>query len=178
VIDGGRIQWFEGFTPGAGAQREDGSAVTLLQFVAQSSKSGKPAIRIGVESGDTQIERWVDAGDTQDPDVRLEMSPLRDEAIVVMAHRAGRAEVFHVRAGAVANVQVLTDGESWRIPGIDVDLRLEQFLPQAAPVVRENSPLLEVVLIGPGGGRLRVRQGESIRVAETTLRFVRNTDVD
>ena len=176
VLDSGRVHWFESFVPGTGVERADGSIVTLLEYAAAGNGDEAPRIRIRIESDESSTERWVPADDVNNTDIRVEVNPMFTEMVALVSNRAAYAEVFHIKHGSVQDLGRLSEGRSWSADAV-LELRLEQVAPEAAPVLRERSPLLEAVLVG-SERRIRVRQGEAVRVGESTLRFVRNLELN
>jgi hypothetical protein len=172
VNEGGRTHWFASFAPGSGTLLDDGTAVTLVAFDEDGTP---PSIRVRIERDGSAEEREVLA-DVSDGLVSFERNPLRGDAVVFLGGRDDRADVYRIRGGAMGEAAAsLRAGYVWEDASTGMKLRLEQVLAQGVPVLREESPLLEAVLAGEDR-RIRVRQGEAVRVGETTLRFIRNPD--
>lgn len=172
VREGARTSWFTSFTPGTGLELTSGTTVLLIE----ASVEGEPfSIDILLEQNGERERRKISMGD-DDPLVVLEMNPFRSRALALWSDRIDHAELFEVYGGTVQSLGSIRSGATLTDPVSALTIRLEQVLPNAVPVLREDSPLLEAVLSGPEG-RIRVRQGEAVRVGEATLRFVRNPAV-
>ena len=167
IVDSTGVIWFEGFTPGAGATLMDGSLITLEAF----DPSG-PTLVVRKRNRESDETLRIE-GPSNDPPVLLETGRVRVARLALYVIADGRALVS---VGEHESQRIeLADGETWDPPGGQTRLRIEQALRSAAPVDASESPFFEVVLDAPRR-RLRVRQGEAVRVGDALLRYMRAPD--
>ncbi len=165
VIEDGRTNWFSSFVPGTGLELADGSIVTLLRRL--------PSGRILVENlaDGERSQAWVEANryDPESPYVyedpgtvtyRIEITLDEDDAATVTVVE-GDLERW-TRPAAIG--AVLAGDES------GVGVRIDQIERDALPLFAEESPWLEVVL-KDAERVVRIREGEAVRVGETTAAF-------
>ncbi len=164
IADATGVIWFESFTPGAGARLLDGSLVTLESFspdgpvliVRKRTADGDELLRLDGPSNEPPLLLEFGGGDLN----RVTLFVADDGNVVLSSPRADTGPVD------------LAVGQSWEVAGAGYRLRLEQALLSAAPVQAADSPFFEAVLESPGS-RVRVRQGEAVRVGDALLRYLR-----
>lgn len=175
IIDDGRAHWTGSFLPGAGFTLSDGSQVTLLE-VEESNETGSPErIRVRVVEASGAEEFWVSADAGSEGPVILDTSRDKGQTFVLRSWREGEALVGVYDRGRLEQVHELTAGQTSAPESMPFGMRLEQVLANAVPVEEANSPLMEAVLALPER-RIRVRQGETVRVGDSTLGYVRLED--
>ncbi len=175
VADGGRVHWFENFEAGTGVTLDDGTVVILERFIpgeaAQPGEANEALLVVQWGAGE-EAEHLRIVGPSDDPPVFVQY-PKEDTATFHLhAHDTGRAEVLFASPDIRDGPVKLASGERWQPRGASYAVRIEQVLPGAAPVARDSSPFFEAVLES-AAGRVRVRQGEAVRVGDALLRYVR-----
>ena len=176
VADGDAVNWFESFAPGTGSRLADGTSITLLQLDENhAAETGtQPAIEVQIQEGGNESAAWIaanqpDAGNR----VRFDYPARLDNVVLLYGYPGGTALVAaYGRQHPIAS-KALQTGETWAVEGLPFGLRLDQALDRAVSVGSEDSPLYEAVLVSPTS-QLRLRQGETIRYAETQLEFIRS----
>jgi hypothetical protein len=164
VADANGVIWFEGFSPGAGARLMDGSLVTLESFEPDG-----PAITVRKRTANGE-ELLRQDGPSTDPPLLLEYGDANSHRLALYVIEDNRVLISAI--GADGNPVELAAGETWATPAARCLLRLEQALLAAAPVDSMDSPFFEVVLES-AEARVRVRQGEAVRVGDALLRYLR-----
>jgi hypothetical protein len=160
IADGGGVIWFESFIPGTGATLSDGSLIMLESFSPQTmSLVVRKRTAFGVDT------LRVD-GPSSAPPLFLEYSRAASPVIGLYVIEDGRVLM------AVSPPQEIAAGETWPFTKGPYTLRLEQAFRSAAPVGAADSPFFEGVLVS-GEDRIRVRQGEAVRVGDSLLRYLR-----
>jgi len=165
IIEGDRTHWFSSFVPGTGLDLADGTAVTLL--------ARQPSARILVEfdANGVKSKDWIDAnqyrpGDQiryEDADAvpfRLEINPVADASFWVSL-----VEGDLERWSRPTGIGLMLVDEDF---GISV--RIDQNEPEAVALFADESPWLEVVMSN-ASHVVRIREGEAVRVGETTVAF-------
>jgi hypothetical protein len=147
IADGAGVVWFDSFAPGSGATLQDGSVVLLESFDANG-----PTLIVRKRTAGGEESLRVD-GPSSTPPLLLEVGQSTAETVVLCATEDGRVSI--AGAGAGADPVELTESQAWTPPGR-----------------REDSPFFEAVLESPAQ-RVRVRQGEAVRVGDDLLRYVR-----
>lgn len=174
VADNGRVHWFETLFPGAGVTTTDGVEYVLLEVIGEPT--APDAIVVGRREGDEAARITVDAGDMS-PDGLIRFEAWRDAVIVLLhAWRDGAAAArYYMREDGVAgDIVVMDEGDVLEIPGPEPPLRirLEQLMRTAVAVTGEEGDVTGLVVDTPDGVR-RLREGQSIQLDETRLRYRR-----
>ncbi len=159
VLHDGQWVFFSGLTPGTGTTFADGTIVSVDSY---SPEGPTLVLRQRTPDGDELIEV---NGPSNGPPVYFDPGEAPHAALMVVCED-GRAIV-----GGVGPAE-LDVAEMWVSPDGHHAIRIEQALVSAVPVEATDSPLFEAVLESDSR-RLRVRQGEAIRVGEVLLRYVR-----
>jgi len=165
VVEGDRTHWFSSFVPGTGLDLDDGGAVTLLSY--------RPSgwILVGMDADGGTTETLVEANRyPTDGRIRYEDPNAVSYRIEIEVDEHGPSAVSVVEG----------DLELWTTPAkigsilVDEDsglsVRIDQDEREALPLFMEESPWLEVVLTNRDQV-LRIREGEAVRVGETTTTF-------
>ena len=173
IHEGEQVLWFDGFTPGEGAQLNDGTDITLIAFSrSYETEDGLvPAIRIREKKGDVEKDRIVT---TQDDDVNVVVESkdpihhLLDIGVSGMdtPHYILRTLDGQLRTGS------LERGKVWQSDILSLWLRFEEYEDKGVFIQQVDSPFVEAVLLSEDR-RVRVRQGEAIRVGEQLIRYKR-----
>ncbi len=162
VHDGGRTHWFGSFVPGAGVELSDGTIVTLVAL-------DEAAIELDVSGPAGATRRRIQAN-TDDPLAVLEYPAFNADLLLLYAWEDGGALAAYLpKDGDSAHVQ-LAAGEEWAPEAGGIAVRLEQVSRAAVPVEAGQSAIFEA-LLQVGSSRVRVRQGEAVRVGDALLRF-------
>jgi len=162
VVDGSGVLWFDGFVPGSGATLTDGSVVTLESYTADG-----PSLVIR-KQGANGVERITLDAPSNRPPIFFDPGPSWASARLMVCDD-GMAKIGE------SPTATLSAGDVWPFSDGRHSLRLEQALLSAAPVAAKDSPFFEAVLESPHR-RVRVRQGEAVRVGESMLRYQRAGD--
>jgi hypothetical protein len=162
VIDGGTTHWFTAFQNGTGVALNDGARLNLVQVDA--------GVRIHIERMKDGVSNFftIDAGRTRNG-VIFEAPAAKPNSFLLNASGPDRVTAGRYAAGTLVEQRELNVGESWRTDD-GLTMRLEQVMKRAAPVLDERSSLAEVVL-DSGNRRLRIRQGETVRLKDMQVRF-------
>jgi hypothetical protein len=175
IVDGNAVNWFQSFTPGAGAQRADGATVTLLRRDAKHPfHSGPwPSIEVQIAKGGQDQALWVPVNDL-DPEalVRFEDFAALETVLRLNAFQDGGAVVSLHYRGKSCGVKVLTAGQTWNPEGAPYEIRLDRVLEKAVVVMPKDSTLYQAIL-RDAAGELQLRQGEAVRSNDLLLQFIR-----
>lgn len=171
IEEGDRIHWFDNLLPGSGVELDDGTIYTLLRFREQyqSPEGPVPAIVVRVEADGIKENRIITTR-TQDGPVKLEFASGRQVWFVVAADNAIEAVALH--PDSQVERESLRVGESWKLDQGPMTIRVEQYNSAGVAVNLDQTPFQEVVLVSDNR-RVRVRQGEAIRVGDALLRYQR-----
>jgi hypothetical protein len=165
VVEGDRTHWFSSFVPGTGLDLDDGRAVTLLAH--------RPSgwIRVRVEAGGETTETLVEANRyPTDGQFRYEDPNAVAYKIEINVDENGPSTISVVEG----DLELWTT--PWAIGSMLVDedsglsVRIDQDELEALPLFADESPWLEVVLTNLDQV-IRIREGEAVRVGETTATF-------
>ena len=166
VRDEGRTHWFHSFNPGAGVQLADGRVVTL-----RGLDRAEAAIDVDILDHNNATSRRIQAN-TDDPLIVFEHPTL--EADLLLLYAWSDAEVlaaYFSRAGDSTH-DVIASGREWK-PGVgEFAIRLEQVSRAAVPVEAGQTSIFEAVL-ELASSRVRVRQGQALRLGDALLRYTR-----
>ncbi|NIA13635.1 MAG: hypothetical protein GWP08_06095 [Nitrospiraceae bacterium] len=177
AVEGATEHWFTSFAPGTAIQLADGTGVMLLRFDAAHATPGGPvpAIEVRIDGQGQPRTLWVAANDPEaDPVVRFDYFTQLPCVIFFDAWADNSALVTVYHEGILRADRLLSAGQTWAPERFPYEIRLDQTLPSALPVTAGRSTLYEAVL-RHGDDRLRLRQGESVRVEDTLLQFTRTT---
>jgi hypothetical protein len=163
IVDADSVIWFETFAPGTGATLSDGSLVMLESFRADPPRL---VVRKRSASGDERLE--LDRPSTEPP-LLLELPGQTAERIALFVCEDGR-----IVLGTDPPLDLVT-GETSPLPDGTHSLRLEQALRSAALATSQDTPFFEAVLESRDR-RIRVRQGEAVRVGDALVRYLRRPD--
>ena len=175
AVDGSAIQWFGSFAPGTGAALSGGVRVTLLELDETHETVGgsQAAIEVQREKDDQAENVWVVANDpTPQAPLRFEYHARLDTVILVNGFADGAACVAAYHKEKPAGNAKLAAGETWRVEGAPLELRLDQVLSGALAVPEKDSTLHEAVLRDKDS-ELRLRQSEAVRRDDALLEFTR-----
>lgn len=177
VADGPRMQWFESFAPGTGVTLNDG---TLIQLEAYQPAPGKGrdstgAVLVVQSVRDGNVKRFRIVGASNEPPIFVQYPEMGGDRFRLDGFASGHVLVEFTGGDERSDPAELEAGETWRAPSSDLAIRLEAAEASGAPIVAGDSPYFEAVLDG-SDRRVRVRQGEAVRVGDTLLRYVRRAD--
>jgi hypothetical protein len=167
VEEGERVHWFDNLLPGAGVELDDGTVYTLLEFREEfESPAGMvPAIAVQVEYDGVKTRKIITTR-TENAAVRLEYSSGHE--IWFVATEDGSISVF----GEAFGTRVVEIGDTWVLGSGEMMIRVEQYESTGIPVDGEQTSFQEAVLLGDSV-RVRVRQGEAIRIGDALVRYQR-----
>jgi hypothetical protein len=171
VVEGAATNWMGSMTPGTELALSDGRTVRFLE--TRRSATGESAIRISLSDGQEDASHWVQANLPPEDGVPFcyEDPSGLNCVFAVYTWRDDAATVVAYRAGAPAGQVQLTPGEAWALDACGFELRLDAVVGSALVVPADGSPLQEAVLEAPAG-RLRLRQGERLRVGDVSVVFL------
>lgn len=174
VNDAGRTHWFEALTPGTGVTASDGTEYTLLDVVAGDDEDAPPvsAIVVGKKTKDKKETLRVEANNAS-PDSEIVLNSWRDSTVVRFhAWRDGAAIAMIYNQGKHQETTLLNEGDELKVESDtqSLHLRLDQIMSAAIPIIGENS--FALTLKTPDG-ELRLREGQSVQLKESRLRFRR-----
>lgn len=171
VGEGDRIYWFDSLIPGSGLELDDGTVYTLLEFREKhESRDGLvPEIAVRVEKEGSSSNRIVTT-ESEDDAVKLEYESGHQVWFVVSSDGEIEAVVFY--ADDRSERESLRIGDSWRLGQTSMNIRIEQYESSGVAVNLDQTPFQEVVLVSDVA-RVRVRQGEAVRVGDALLRYQR-----
>lgn len=165
IVEDDRTHWFSSFVPGTGVELANGDVVTLLMH----QPSGRILVEIDAQGSKSEI--WVDANRHQPGgQIRYEDPRFVAYRIEIEVDENGPATVSIVEGDLerwsrpVEIGLILVDEES----GLSV--RIDQHEREALALFAAESPWFEVVL-SAAGHVLRIREGEAVRMGETTVSF-------
>ena len=166
VRDEGRTHWFHSFNPGAGVELADGRIVTL-----RGLDSAEVAIDVEVRDENNAASRRIQAN-VDDPLVVFEHPSLDPDLLLLYAWDDAEILAAYLSRAGDSNHEAISSGREWK-PGVgEFAVRLEQVSRAAVPVEAGQETIFEAVL-ELGSSRLRVRQGEAVRVGDALLRYTR-----
>jgi len=177
AVDGPAVNWFQSFLPGTGATLSDGTTVTLMRLDEKhaTSETVQPAIQVQIEKAGQTRAVWATANHgLADALLKFEYPSQLETVVLFCAFHDGAALAAVHHGQRLCGTKTLTAGEAWRPEGSPYELRLDQALAQAVPILAEDSPLYEAVLHSPSR-TLRLRQGEAVRVDDALLQYARIT---
>lgn len=163
VIDRGAVNWFNSFTPGAGAFLSSGEEITLVAF-----DESRPAVAVEIKrDGDTDIF-WIEANDSiEGVPVLFEYPAQAPRVYTIHAWQDGSAIVTaYERGGEVARKEM-------RPRETLSGLRLDDVLASAVPVTEDESTLWAAVVQSQSGEETVLRQGEAKRLEGCLVEYVR-----
>lgn len=167
VRDGASVHWFDTFTPGVGGETSDGMTVELVSL---GRRDDQPAIEVAIR-GDADEQRKVITPGDESGRVLFEVPGMRRYVVNLHAWRDAAVLLAATsRAGVSTDVNRVSTGDVWQPDALPIAVRVGEVLHSAVPVEEVDSPLQEIVLKGPAG-RLRVREGEAVRVGDALVRF-------
>lgn len=169
VRDRGRTHWFGTFVPGAGVELDDGTSVTLIGL--EESDAGSSVLEVEVMKDGASDRRRIQAN-IAGPLIEFEYPGLIADLLLVYAWADDAALVAYLHETDTVQIAKLAGGESWTPSGSDLSVRLEQAMRTAVPVAAGQTTLYEV-LLDLASVRVRVRQGEAVRVGDALLRYAR-----
>lgn len=167
VIEGGTTHWFNSFHVGTGIALGDGTELALARV-----DRGERGPRIHVAQGKGNVGKKivaVEAGRTRN-NIIFDAPAAKPNVVQLVSGGPDRATAGRYLNGALVEHRELRAGDSWRA-GDGFVMRLEQVMEHAAPVLNERSSLTEAVF-DSSNRRLRIRQGETLRLDDTRLRFL------
>lgn len=166
VRDEGRTHWFHSFIPGAGVELADGRVVTL-----RGLDSAEAAIEVGIFDRNEVSSRRIQAN-ADDPLIVFEHpSSMRDMLLLYAWDDAEVLATYFPQAGDSSR-EAIANGREWK-PGVgDFAIRLEQVSRAAVAVEAGQDTIFEAVL-DFYSSRVRVRQGEAVRMGDALLRYTR-----
>ncbi len=174
VSDVGRIHWFDSLLPGTGVTTTDGTTYTLLTVTRGADDSEPPINAITVERERNSETTHLTVGANQseaDPEIILES--FRDKDLVRLhAWRDGAALAMFFQNDDHAAPEMLREGDvfTFEVAEETVALRLEQVMSAALPVLDED---VKALRLQTPQGELRLREGQSMQLDESRLRFRR-----
>ncbi len=168
VHDEGRTHWFSSFAPGAGVELADGRIVTLVGL-DEGPSDAVAAIDVEISELSGTTRRRIPAN-TDDPLAVFVYPALNADLLLLYAWEEAKALAAYLPQDADSAYAQLVPGEEWtpEIGGIAV--RLEQVSRAAVAVESGQSTIFEA-LLQVASSRVRVRQGEAVRVGDALLRF-------
>lgn len=178
AVDGTALNWFDSFVPGTGATLRDGTTVTLLALDEQfATEAGPcPAIQVEISGNGKAHNQWFPANrSTPDDRVRFEWQSRMRFVVLLGAWMDDQAVIAGYLDGQLRGTKTLNWDETWTSEEMPYEIRVDQVLERAVPVKREDSPLYEAILKS-GNEELHLRQGESVRIEDYLVEFVRKAD--
>jgi hypothetical protein len=173
VREGDWIHWFDSLLPGSGVELDDGTNYTLLEFreAYETPEGVVPAIAVRVEAEGVSGRRIVTT-DTEDDSIRFEYGSGNEVWFVVSRDRV--INVIVLESGERGEYRTVEIGETWRLEEASMSVRIEQYSSAGVAIDLDQTPFREAVLVSEGK-RVRVRQGEAVRVGDALLRYQRKT---
>ena len=168
VHDEGRTHWFSSFVPGAGVELADGRIVTL-RSLDETPGNADAAIEVEISELTGPTRRRIPAN-TDDPLVVFEYPSFNGDLLLLYAWDDAKALAAYLPRDANSVYAQMAPGEEW-VPEVGgIAIRLEQVSRAAVPVEAGQSTIFEA-LLQVASSRVRVRQGEAVRVGDALLRF-------
>jgi hypothetical protein len=173
IYDGDQTIWFDGFAPGSGAEHSDGTVFTLIAFTPtlKTNLGLVPAVRVRVKQGDVETDRIVTTRN-KDTQIVLEYPDTVYHQVDIGVFGMNAPQVVLRTLEGRREEGTLAQGVVWRPRTFPLMLRHEQYVSSGVFVQTADSPFMEAVLVGEAR-RLRVRQGEVLRVGDDSIRYRR-----
>ena len=168
VHDEGRTHWFRSFSPGTGVELADGRIVRL-RGLDGAAGDADAAIDVEISELTGTTGRRIPAN-SDDPLVVFEYPSLNAGLLLLYAWEEAKALTAYLPQDAESVYEQMASGEEWIPEAGGIAVRLEQVSRAAVPVESGQSVIFEA-LLQIGSSRVRVRQGEAIRVGDALLRF-------
>ncbi len=166
VRDEGRTHWFHSFNPGAGVELADGRVVTLRDL-----DSAEASIRVDLRDRIGASSRQIQAN-TDDPLIIFEHPSLNSDLLLLYAWDDAEVLAAYLSRAGDSKNDVIASGREWE-PGVgELAIRLEQVSRAAVAVEAGQNSIYEAVL-ELASSRVRVRQGEAVRLGDALLRYTR-----
>ena len=164
--DEGRTHWFHSFKPGAGVELADGRVITL-----RGLDSAETAIEVDILDRNELSSRRIQAN-ADDPLIVFEHpSSMRDMLLLYAWDDAEVHAAYFSQAGDSSR-EVIASGREWKPGAGEFAIRLEQVSRAAVAVEAGQDTIFEAVL-DFSSSRVRVRQGEAVRMGDALLRYTR-----
>ncbi len=173
VQEQGVMNWFDSFQAGSGLELADGTAVVLSAVRGAESTGGpeSPALCFKVVREGAVEDVWVAANSTsEDGLLHFSYPALAPWVLLACAWETGAMRFQLYRHGEEAGGGVLRAGDIATLDSTPYAFRLDQALDSAVYLRREDSPLQEAALEGPGR-ILRFRQGEAVILPGCAVEF-------
>lgn len=171
VRDSTRTHWSNSFLPGTGVELADGSTVKILGLL-EDARGDPTAIEVEIRQADAVVRRRI-ATDADDPLIVFEYPALKAEVVLLHAWSEDKALLTYLPYGAESDQALLSIGQEWEGGGEGIAIRLEQISRAALKISPSQSGLFEAVL-QIGSSRVRVREGQAVRVGDALLRYTHN----
>ncbi len=166
VRDEGRTHWFRSFNPGTGVELADGRIVTL-----RGLDTADGAIDVDIRDENDSASRRILAN-ADDPLVVFEHPSLNPDLLLLYAWDDAEILAAYLSGAGDSRHEVISSGRVWK-PGVgEFAVRLEQVSRAAVPVEDGQDTIFEAVLEF-ASSRVRVRQGEAVRMGDALLRYTR-----
>ncbi|MCH8204847.1 MAG: hypothetical protein IID09_06755 [Candidatus Hydrogenedentes bacterium] len=166
VHDEGRTHWFNSFIPGTGVQLADGRVVTL-----RGLDGVEAAIEVDVLDHDDATSRRIQAN-TEDLLIVFEYPSLEADLLLLYAWSDTEVLAAYLSRAGDSSHEMISIGRVWK-PGVgEFAIRLERVSRAAVPVEAGQESIFEAVL-ELASSRVRVRQGEAVRLGDALLRYSR-----
>ncbi len=166
VRDEGRTHWFHSFNPGAGVELADGRVITL-----RGLDSAETAIEVDILDRNELSSRRIQAN-ADDPLIVFEHpSSMRDMLLLYAWDDAEVLATYFPQTGDSTR-EAIANGREWKPGAGDFAIRLEQVSRAAVAVEAGQDTIFEAVL-DFSSSRVRVRQGEAVRMGDALLRYTR-----
>lgn len=173
ILEQNTTLWFDGFTPGEGAQHSDGTSYTLIAFTKthETPEGIVPAIRVRAEQGDS-IRDHIVTTRTSDPQVVLDYPDATYHRLDIAFSILEPPQFILRNIDGTQERGTLKVGRIWKAKSLPLWIRLEQYQTSGVFINAEKSPYLEAVLQSTTR-RVRVRQGEAVRIGDALIRYRR-----
>jgi hypothetical protein len=182
VVDGKKFHGFQSFSPGTGVTLDDGTEVTLLKHDPEHPGEHGPAPAILVELKRTEgVENLWAPVNTHEPNATIRyVDPARANTVVTAnAWRDGTALLAAFQDRLAFGNRLLAEGEVWRPmienpggAGFPYEIRLDQAMAAALPILPGGDPVWEALVTAPGE-EIRLREGEAVTWKDLRLRYRR-----
>lgn len=180
VTEGKKTHWFQSLQPGTGVVLDDETEVTLLQYDEKHAgqEGVRAALLVELKRASGTEQKWVEVN-RHDPSAILRFEdPASAESVVFLnAWRDGAGLMRVFQRGKVSGESLEREGGVWK-PGADnrdafpYEIRLDQVMPAAIPVLAAGDPVYEAIL-QTSTGEIPLREGEMVTWNKKRFRYRR-----
>ena len=171
IRDTTRTHWSNSFTPGTGVEIDDGTVVTFIGLF-EDIDGGASGIEVEIRNRDSVNRRRI-LPSADDPLVIFDFPASNREILLLYAWSEDHVLLSYLPHGGDSVRADLPVGGEWESGGEALAIRLEQISHAALQVSHADSGLSEA-LLQIAGLRVRVREGQAVRVGDALLRYSRD----